>query len=62
MFYIDSKNAGFNGGDIYKGTNDGVKAGIIDKMFLDDDGGAIQYITPFSADQMVDLGILKRLK
>ena len=61
-FYMESKNLGFNGGDIYKGTSDGVKTGIIDNMFLKDDGGAIQYITPFSAEQMVDLGILKRLK
>ncbi len=49
-------------GEAYAGTQNGVKSGIIDKMFEMDDGGAIQYITPFNAEMLVELGMLKRVK
>ena len=49
-------------GDPYIGIMDGVKTGIIDKMFEANDGRAIQYITPFSAETLVELGMLQRVK
>lgn len=44
---------------------DGVKFGVIDNMFgtvMCPDGGAKQYITPFSAKEMVAIGMLKEIR
>ena len=44
---------------------DGVKFGVIDNMFgteLCPDGGATQYITPFSAQEMVAIGMLREIR
>ena len=50
-------------GEAYAGiSDDGVKAGVIDHMFTNYDGGAIQFITLFDADTLIELGILKQLK
>ena len=49
-------------GEAYRGISDGIKTGVIDHMFTVDDGGAIQYITPYSVEILIDLGILKQLK
>jgi len=46
-------------GDQY---SDGIKIGIIDNMFFDDDGGAIQYITPFSAKQLEIMYMIKEIE
>jgi CRISPR/Cas system-associated protein Cas10 (large subunit of type III CRISPR-Cas system) len=49
-------------GEAYLGISDGIKTGTIDHMFTNDDGGAVQYITPFDADTLIKLGILKQIK
>ena len=51
-------------GDTYaedEKTADGVKTGTIAPMFKEDDGGATQYITPFSAAQLQKIGIIKEI-
>lgn len=44
----------------------GIKSGIVDEMFIhesgNEDGGAIQYITPFSIDELIKLGMLEVIK
>lgn len=41
--------------------SDGVKVGVIDSMFFRDDGGAIQYIVPFSAKQLEIIGMIEEI-
>ena len=51
-------------GDTYtedEKTADGVKIGTIAPMFKEDDGGATQYITPFSAAQLQKIGMIKEI-
>ncbi|MCD8049733.1 MAG: TNT domain-containing protein, partial [Clostridia bacterium] len=43
-------------------TADGVSTGTIAPMFHDDDGGAKQYITPFSAKEMQEMGMIEEIK
>ncbi len=40
---------------------DGVKSGVIDQMFLKDDGGAPQFITPFKADELIEMKMIKEV-
>ena len=44
----------------------GIKSGIVDEMFIhesgNEDGGAIQYITPFLIDELIKLGVLEVIK
>ena len=66
-YYIDSKlkiHTDKHDGEVYfKGNSEnGIKTGEIDKMFLDDDGGAIQYITPFNIEILRDLKMIEVLK
>lgn len=42
-------------------TADGVAAGIIAPMFQKDDGGARQFITPFSASELQKLGMIREI-
>ena len=51
-------------GDTYaedKKNADGVKTGTIAPMFQEDDGGATQYITPFSAARLQKIGMIKEI-
>lgn len=45
---------------------DGVKTGEIDEMFINEagkqDGGAIQFITPFSINQLQEINLLREIK
>ena len=47
-------------------TIDGVKTGEIDEMFINEagkqDGGAIQFITPFSINQLQEINLLREIK
>lgn len=38
---------------------DGVKTAVIDSMFTNDDGGGKQYITPFDASTLEELGMIR---
>ena len=62
-YYVDCTNpeAESHFGDIYKGDG-GVKTATIDKMFADDDGGGKQYITPFTANELMDLEMISEIK
>ena len=63
---IDNKH---NGEAYYKDKTkpiDGVKTGEIDEMFINEagkqDGGAIQFITPFSINQLQEINLLREIK
>lgn len=66
-YYMDSKSKvhtdKHDGEAYFKGKfENGIKSGEIDKMFLEDDGGALQYITPFNVEILKKLEMLEVLK